>query len=251
MEDRVQDLLAGIDVENESGLEIGPLDKPIVTPEPGRRIAYLDYADADHLRKRSSHDPNVDCSKIIVPTYVVQSIDDYPRIEERFDYILASHVVEHAPDLLGWIEALLRLLNPRGRIVLAVPDRRFTFDYFRPVSTLGDILEAYFERRRRPTFRQVFDGNNDARNIDIVTAWQKSIDASEASRIFSTEIALQLARSAMTTYQDCHCWVFTYDSFLELIRQVNELGVIGVRIASSVAPKQFRNEFYISLMAPS
>ncbi|MEX3900116.1 methyltransferase domain-containing protein [Paraburkholderia sp. BR10954] len=50
----------------------------------------------------------------------------------KFDYVIASHVIEHVLDLVGWVHSLLAALKHAGRIVLAVPDRRYTFDYVRP-----------------------------------------------------------------------------------------------------------------------
>ena len=40
---------------------------------------------------------------------------------------------------------------------MAVPDRRATFDFFRPHTVAGDWLAAYLDDRARPTFQQSFD----------------------------------------------------------------------------------------------
>ncbi len=67
----------------------------------------------------------------------------------RFDWVLASHVIEHVPDLIGFINECGELLTPGGRLSLAVPDRRCEFDYYRPCAGLGSVVDAHLEGRRR------------------------------------------------------------------------------------------------------
>ena len=45
LSDRNAALLEGVDPNKETGLEIGPLDMPVVSRKPGRPIYYPDYAD--------------------------------------------------------------------------------------------------------------------------------------------------------------------------------------------------------------
>jgi len=213
----------------------------------GRRIFYADYATQDALRTKSAADPNVDCSAIPHIDYVVASIADYGQITERFDYILASHVIEHTPDFLGWLKTLLVLLKPEGRLILAIPDRRYMFDYFRAESTLGDALEAFYEQRSRPTFRQVFDGHGGARKIDIISIWDGR-PPKPTERYFDMHTVLNLAQSAAGgAYSDCHCWVFTHPSFLNLLSCAGELGVLTCRVIGDSAPVKYSNEFHIIL----
>ena len=46
---------------------------------------------------------------------------DVRGLESDFDLICASHVLEHVPDCVGFLEALLEQLAPRGRLFLEVP----------------------------------------------------------------------------------------------------------------------------------
>jgi predicted SAM-dependent methyltransferase len=252
MSSRAERILEGIDLDKMIGLEIGPLANPLVPRHPGRSIYYLDYATRSDLQKKSAHDPHVNVENIPEIDFVVRGVDEYSTILVRFDYIVASHVVEHVPDFLGWIEALLNLLNPGGRLILAVPDKRYTFDYFRPPSTLGDALEAYFEKRRRPSFRQVFDGHGMARRVDTVDAWGGEI-SEEVGYYFEKSTVLALAKGALFNgdYSDCHCWVFTYQSFLGIIRSVNDLGILRIEVVASVPPRRGENEFLVTLACSS
>lgn len=242
MDPRLDRLLCGIDLERSSILEIGPLGNPAVR---GRNVKYLDYADREVLAAKSAHDPAVDTSKIPHIDYVASRLADYQAIEDRFDYIIASHVIEHTPDWLGWLEVLFGLLRPDGRVVLAVPDRRYTFDYLRKESTLGESLDAYFERRQRLSFAQVFDAGNYARRIDAGLAWSGRIDATQ--RIFSVEQALGLAKQSRIEHVDMHAWVFTFESFMDIVTSVNELGVMAINVVSATSPVRYSNEFFVTL----
>lgn len=74
-----------------------------------------------------------------------------------FDWILASHVIEHIPDLISWFRDLGSIMSPGARLSLVIPDRRYCFDALRPPTTVGDILLAHDNRDTRPSARAVFD----------------------------------------------------------------------------------------------
>ena len=59
-----------------------------------------------------------------------------------FDYVIASHVIEHAPDMIGWLRQVAGVLRTGGILSLAVPDKRFTFDEGRELTTLDQLLTA-------------------------------------------------------------------------------------------------------------
>ena len=67
--------------------------------------------------------------------------------------------------------------------------------------------------------------------------------------LYTKDISLRLAKDAFTsgTYRDCHCWVFTYQSFLEIINEIDELGILSVEILSVSEPQPGANEFHIVL----
>ena len=77
--------------------------------------------------------------------------------EARYDWIIASHVIEHMPDLVAFFRQAARLLKPGGSLSLVIPDKRYCFDYFRWPSTTGDVLQAFAEQRRRHPAGVVFE----------------------------------------------------------------------------------------------
>src|SRR5262249_17753701 len=137
-----------------------------------------------------------------------------------YDFVIASHVIEHVPNVLGWFEGIFEVLRPGGRFNLAIPDRRFTFDIRRKPSTLGEMVEAYLLKYTHPSVRQVFDHTFDARAVDPGEPWDTSFNVTTVPR-YCGDDAMQFAfeQSKLVVggskYIDAHCWIFTPLSFLD------------------------------------
>ena len=65
-----------------------------------------------------------------------------PEARGSFDAILASHVLEHMPDPISFLTSAQQLLKPDGLVILALPDKRFMFDFFKPMTSTADWLTA-------------------------------------------------------------------------------------------------------------
>jgi len=234
----------------ERGLEIGPLANPLIRRSEGYDVAYADYAPADELRRTSAADPMVDTAAIPEIDFVVRDLADYDPLRECFDYAVASHVIEHVPNLLGWLRAVLGTLRPGGRLILAIPDRRYTFDQLRHTSTLGEVLDSFDAAASRPSLRQVVDATESARRVDVVSAWNGTPDP--ADRIFTRDQVLALRHRWHTgDYIDVHCWVFTAESFPELCGTLVSLGLLECELRSLTPPEHYWNEFHVVLEKPS
>jgi SAM-dependent methyltransferase len=116
-------ILAGIDLRSSSGAEIGALNKPLVRQAEGE-ILYVDYADTDHLKRHYSADQSVDIDAIVEVDAIWGERTLADCLGGRtVDYVVASHVIEHTPDLITWLEEIRSILRPGGTLRLAVPDR--------------------------------------------------------------------------------------------------------------------------------
>jgi SAM-dependent methyltransferase len=248
--ERREKLLAGINVQTSFGLEIGPLASPIVTRTEGP-IVYVDHADSASLRAKYAHDPNVDVTKIVDVDAVWGEKDLGEAVGEdrKFDYILASHVIEHVPDLITWLEELRSVLNPCGSVRLVVPDRRFTFDYLRRETTLADVLYAYVRRARTPLPMSILDHTLNVAKVDAIAAWHGKLDPTALQRYYTFHDALSLAKEALETgtYHEVHCWVFTPRSFAALFEQAAELGLIKFECEAFFDTEPGNLEFIVRL----
>src|SRR5690606_30587206 len=82
--------------------------------------------------------------------YVIKDVQFAEKINQRFDLIVANHVVEHVPDLILWLRQLSILLNPNGRIFLSIPDKNYTFDIYRTLTSWESIVIAHQNGRTKP-----------------------------------------------------------------------------------------------------
>ena len=62
------------------------------------------------------------------------------------DFVLSSHMLEHTANPMLALSELRRLLVDRGILVLVLPDKRYTFDHRRPVTTLDHLIKDFNEK---------------------------------------------------------------------------------------------------------
>ncbi len=121
------------------GLEIGALHLPTVLPS-GSRARYVDRMSIEDLRVHYPELADLDLTPVDV-------IDDGERLNtidpESVDFIVANHFLEHCQDPIRTIETHLSKLRPGGTLFYAVPDKRYTFDYQRPRTTLQHVIDDH------------------------------------------------------------------------------------------------------------
>jgi SAM-dependent methyltransferase len=146
-------------------------------------------------------------------------------LSRKVDDIVAPHVIEHVPDLITWLEELRAVLKPGGEVRLAVPDRRFTFDYLRRETTLADVLNAYIACTRIPLPIAILDFFLNVATVSNIDAWE---GRSRPRPMHSVDQAIAVARDSFENrnYHDVHCWVFTPRSFGHLFAESAEAGLI-------------------------
>ncbi|MEP7201790.1 MAG: class I SAM-dependent methyltransferase [Ilumatobacteraceae bacterium] len=228
MADRTDQLLRSIDVATAKGLELGPLANPAVPREMGD-IRYLDHVDTDALRARYASHDGFDVDAIVPIDYVSNgSIRDAVSADVSFDYVIASHVIEHVPDLVGWLRDVRSVLRDDGVLSLAIPDHRRCFDALRSPTVTADVVEARLTKAATPSPRQVFDHYSSAVAWHGFIAWEEEPPFAELVPVHSEHEALERAAAAVSSadYQDVHCWVFTPSSFERLFNALRRLQLV-------------------------
>src|SRR6202034_1155040 len=74
-----------------------------------------------------------------------------------FDYVIASHVIEHIPDPVTWLADVARVLRIEGILSLVIPDKRYCFDINRRTTDISEVIDAYLRQLRQPSVKQVYD----------------------------------------------------------------------------------------------
>jgi SAM-dependent methyltransferase len=123
------------------GIEVGALHNPLPVPRTCR-VRYADRMTVAELRKQY---PNLDG----LPLVPVDVVDDGERLatvpDGSQDFVIANHFLEHCQDPIGALTNFFRVLRPGGVLYMAVPDKRFTFDAKRPVTTLDHLRRDHAE----------------------------------------------------------------------------------------------------------
>jgi len=244
--DRRTNILSGLDLSTLSGLEIGPLDRPLVRRTDGQ-VFYIDHADTPTLRVKYAADPHVAVSDLVEIDAVWGEKTLLEALGRTVDYVIASHVIEHVPDLITWFAEVRDVLAPKGQLRLAVPDRRYTFDFRRSETRLSDVVNAWFMKARKPLPHSILDFFLEVTEVDVTRAWRGGVV--DPKPIYTLESALSVAADARDhdAYHDVHCWVFTTDSFVRLMARLAELGLVAFACRAFFEPEPNTLEFIVHL----
>ena len=224
------------------GLEIGASWRPLLPKAKG-----YDVRVADHLPQAglvAKYDGVRPTDAIEPVDYVLTSRGLTDTIDERFDWIVASHVLEHTVCLVTFLRDAETLLRPGGILSLAVPDRRYCLDRFRDRTSLGRVIDVF---RAGPAVHS--EGSVFEFYLSVVTKGEKiSWDATHTGAFrqrHTVEEAREQAAMAAGEYVDVHNWVFTPNHLRLMLVDLRALGFIGLREVAF--HETVGSEFYMAL----
>jgi predicted SAM-dependent methyltransferase len=118
------------------GIEIGAAQSPIWVGEEVR-VRYVDLLSPAEYHARH---PQLERAALVD----VDVIDDGEKLAQFEDaslhFIVANHFLEHTENPLGTIRVHLSKLRENGVLLYAIPDKRFTFDVDRPLTTFDHLV---------------------------------------------------------------------------------------------------------------
>lgn len=228
--DRTAKLLHGLDLTAE-GIEVGPSFAPIAPKAKGFRTTVVDHASREDLvAKYRGH--AVDTSRIegVDVVWTDGSLADAVSRRNFFRWIIASHVIEHMPDFVGFLNGCDEALTDDGIVSLAVPDRRYCFDYRRPPTSLGAVVDAHHAQRRTHSPGTVAEHHLNAVLRDNAIAWSRGDDGPLTCVHSLDQVKHVMGRAlASDEYIDCHAWVFTPSTFRLLVQDLHDLGLLSLQ----------------------
>jgi predicted SAM-dependent methyltransferase len=243
---REQKILQSID-KSGRGLEVGPSYNPVAPKSEGWNVEIVDHLDADGLRRKYTA-WSIDTSKIEDVDHIIKdrSLAETVGKRDHFDFVIASHVIEHTPDLISFLQDCQTLLKPDGILSLVVPDKRYCFDVFKPMTSTGMVFQAYLEKRKQHSPGTVFDFY--AYHVMLGEQLLWFTRATEELRlIHDVQQSADLTRRYIESgeFIDVHSWHFTPTSFLLLLQDLSEMKLINLGVASSYPTEGF--EFFVTL----
>jgi SAM-dependent methyltransferase len=224
-------------------LEIGPFANPLLR---GPRVKYFDVLATDALRARAKvHglDPG-NCPHIDF----VSPAGDLDVVNERFDAVVSSHVIEHQPDLVRHLRAVARVLRDDGLYFLAVPDKRFCFDHFIAESSIAEVISAHARGIRVHDAHSVIEHRALTTHNDPARHWRgdHGVPAWEQNPGVLLEAA-ELVLGSDGAYLDVHAWQFVPASFASIVRALFDLRLIALQPLRVYPTSPGSNEFYAVL----
>jgi SAM-dependent methyltransferase len=121
---------------------------------------------------------------------------------ETYDFLIASHVLEHIANPLKALKEWIRVCKVGGYLLLVVPHKDFTFDHKRPVTSLEHFIQDF----------QKEVGEDDLTHVEEVLALT---DISRDGAIQTLEDLKKRAENNPTN-RCLHHHVFDIDSVVQL-----------------------------------
>jgi SAM-dependent methyltransferase len=246
------------------GVEIGAGYRPTFPRSAGYNILSVDHCPTDELIRKYTADASVPRELVeqIEPVDIVWtsgSFEDLPELQGKMDYVAACHVIEHATDVLGFVNGCAKLLRDDGVLLLAIPERHLVLDCCRPPTTVGDVLLAHLN----PTAYDVKSRVDEAwygALLDGGGAWTPDHlkmaagqgrfpvaqhEATFAAHAWNLCVEAERGIRSATGYRDAHRWVFDTVGFEEIARFLHHFSYSPMELCAS--PAGFGCEFYAVL----
>lgn len=244
---RVERVLGHIDPSG-VGLEIGPSHNPIAPKSKGYKVHILDHLSADGLREKYK-DHAVAISNIEEVDFIWRggSWVELTGKQKFYDWIIASHVIEHTPDLVGFLIDCDTVLKESGVLSLVIPDKRYCFDRYRTPTGIAQIINSHLTGSTVHSPGVVADYFLNVVRRSGELAWKPDLRGSDAFVHSAAEAQAGMrAVHRDGSFYDVHGWCFVPHSFRLLIQDLYDLGLVQFREISFYSNPS-ESEFFVTL----
>lgn len=243
---RKKRVLATID-KNGVGIEIGPSHDPIAPKREGYKVHVIDHASREELLGKYKEHPIVlDQVEEVDFIWRGQSYVELTGKPRHYDWIIASHLIEHTPDLIAFLEDCDSILKDGGVLSLVVPDKRYCFDRFRPITGLARVLDSHFAGNKIHSAGAAAEYFMNVAGKDHKLAWDADTSGDYVF-LHSAQYAREMIREVHEkgSYLDIHNWCFVPHSFRLLLADLYALGLTRLREVQFHPTEGM--EFYVTL----
>lgn len=237
-------------------LELGPLNGPIADKQIYPNTFYCDIRSTEEIRRLYSGNDYlkatgilIDPESIIPVDYVIR--ENYKKTfenVEKFDYVIASHVLEHMPDLIFSLQDISSVLKPGGIFCILYPDKRYCFDHFRTSASFRDAYNVFRNgtKENAPMVLDFFYSVIPENNPHVF--WEKKEILNylpETSYAEAIEHYEQVAEGMRM--DDVHYWPFTDMDFLKFLYDCTKAQLLPFRCISFYPCQQNDQQFMVAL----
>ncbi len=221
------------------GLEIAPYFDPFLFKKDFENLFYTDYCSNSELLEKAKKNPGFvgggslpEIDFVWIPG---AALSDCAPDGIRFDYAVASHVMEHVPNPIGWMNEVLATMVDGGRLALFLPHRRTNMDRDRNLTTFGELVGLWASQPSVPTPTQVGDFLTNSIDIDRNEVLAGRAATAPGRCHYSDEEVVSFCTWVATTgrYLDVHCTVWEPGQFIDVIRRATEAGLMNVDVSET------------------
>lgn len=237
-------------------LEIGPLNRPLIKREQYPNVLYCDIRSTAEVKALYADDDYLKVTNISIPIEDIVGVDvvlkdSYEKTFSslpKFDYIVASHVLEHVEDLLFFLQDVSKVLAEGGKLIIYYPDKRYCFDHFRSEASFRDAYDVY-KKGRGALSRMVLDFFLTAINENAEIVFWNAADMQMMLPNNDKEKAFDLyERSNKGEFiDDVHYWPFSDAGFLKFIYDAVRTDFIRLNCHDFCPTQQNTQEFLVVL----
>lgn len=123
------------------GLEIGALHCPANVPSNCK----VEYCDAHTKAESIALFPEIDSRSLVEVDYLVNLDEEKlsDKVTHPYDFVILNHVIEHVANPIEVVEQLFAIVRPGGIVIISAPDKEFTFDKNRGLTSFRHLLGEY------------------------------------------------------------------------------------------------------------
>ena len=237
--------------KEQRGLEIGPSLRPCAPKKDGYHVEIIDHLDREQLVNKYT-EMGLDTSAIEEVDYIWdgRTYSEITGKENYYDYIIASHVIEHTSDFIGFLQDCSRMLKENGILSLAIPDKRYTLDHFRMITTTGKMIDDHLDVLKLGSIGTLMDYGMHVVRCSGLTSWSRQDVQNmkkEYELVYEKEELKNIYQNTIKArcFHDIHQYVFTPASFKMLIKELLEYDFIDLDIDTIYDTKT--EEFIVSM----
>lgn len=220
------------------GVEFGALHNPLTVDLSKASVLYADKLSKNKLIENF---PELkQDSKNIVDTDIFLNLDkdNYANLlDYKFDFFIANHVIEHLANPIKFLEKLERVMKKDSYLYLAIPDKEYTLDYDRNLTTWNHLYEEYINQTTQVTKEHIEDFIFNVKNPAMEELKDKKKLKKMYKNWFKRIFILRKHRK-----RSIHVHVWNQQSFNEFLESIITKINLNFKIIDSVTSDETHHE---------